>query len=68
MRIDVPLQLVQSDYIRHSNLQCLVKLPEILALEETELYQETLSPNSDGDLLTKVHNAAGAFSNLVYIT
>ena len=68
MRIDVPLQLVQSDYIRHSNLQCLVKLPEILALEETELYQETLSPNSDGDLLTKVHNAAGASSKLVYIT
>ena len=58
-RIDVPLQLVRSESIRAANLQCLIKLPELLNLEETQLYQETLTPNSDGDLLTKVHNASG---------
>ena len=50
---------MRSESIRAANLQCLIKLPELLNLEETQLYQETLTPNSDGDLLTKVHNASG---------
>ena len=57
----IPLHVIPTPNIRKANLRCLLKLPQLLSEEETQLYQRTTREVGE-DSLIHIHNASGACS------